>query len=264
MKEVGNVYGTDCYNVYVRNRCQFWGTKSQCKFCSMNTTHKLYDNVEIQKVKEDVAEIAEEAFDCGQARVATFTGGSYWNHNKEMRFYIDMFEEIGDRFGRDKLRDFILITMPPLDFDLIDELYETGVEFVTFNMEAYSKQAFETMVPGKAKYGRERFLDALEYAADVFGGGKAWSNLILTMGESKEDIKRGFEEFCTRGVNPGGHVFHPDLNSQLYHKEPTDADLIRDVYRHGADLLHDYGYKPYLTDNTMRSSLMWEAYYGWL
>lgn len=264
MKRIGNIYGTDCYNVCVRNHCQFWGTGSQCKFCSINTTHSIYDNVELQKQVDDVAEIAVEAFKEDMARVATFTGGSFWNHNKEIRFYIDMLNEVSDRLGRDKLRNFVLITMPPLDFELIDELYDTGLEFVDFNMEAYSQQAFGSMLPGKDKYGRDKFLDALDYAADVFGEGKAWTNLIVPLGEDKETIKRGFEELCEMGVNPGGNVFHPDMQSQLQNKEPPNSEYVKDVYRYGADLLHQYGYKPFLTDNTMRGSLMWEAYYGWI
>ena len=82
--------------------------------------------------------------------------------------------------------------MPPKDLKKLDELYINKVENPSFNMEAWPKENFERICPGKAEYvGFEHVVESLMYLENMYGPGKVWSNFVAGI-VPLEDFKDGF------------------------------------------------------------------------
>lgn len=159
--------------------------------------------------------------------------------------------------------DISAVLMPPNDFTLIDRAKLTGIEHVALNLEVWDTQLFRALCPGKAMYGRDKMLEALEHAVDVFGAGRAWSNFVLGL-EPHESTLAGIQKLAEMGVVGGANVFHRDFGARLKKLKPPKPPGILEFYQALAQLYHDRGFKPFFCEKALRTSLTAEAYLGWL
>ena len=78
---------------------------------------------------------------------------------------------------------------------------------------------------GRARYiGRERYLEALAYAAGVFPGGTVWTDLVLGI-EPAESTIAGIEALARLGVVPVLAVHHPGPDA-IPQVTPDEADEV--------------------------------------
>ncbi len=92
--------------------------------------------------------------------------------------------------------------MPPSENAWIDRTYAMGVDAVSYNLEIFDPIVFEKAASGPARtLGRERFLDALEYAVGVFPSGAVISHLMVGM-EELSSTAEGVETLTKAGVIP--------------------------------------------------------------
>jgi len=84
-----------------------------------------------------------------------------------------------------------------------------GVDALSYNLELFDPVLLGRHCIGRARYiGRDRYLEALAYAASVFPGGTVWTDLVLGL-EPAEATIEGVEAFARLGVVPVLVVHHP-------------------------------------------------------
>jgi len=110
---------------------------------------------------------------------------------------------------------------------------ENLVQNISFNLEVWSKDLFQSVCPGKDRFvGYENWLQSLEDAVALFGRGHVYSAMVagielepeygFTPQSAAELALKGARDLCARGVIPiyslywpvGGHE-HPDYMSNL-------------------------------------------------
>ena len=78
-------------------------------------------------------------------------------------------------------------------------LHALGVAEVKFNIEAATAELFAEMCPDLSW---DAVWDALRSSVELFGPGRVYSNVIVGLGETDEDLERVMEELAAIGVIP--------------------------------------------------------------
>jgi biotin synthase-related radical SAM superfamily protein len=80
-----------------------------------------------------------------------------------------------------------------------DRLYEAGVDEVKFNLETATPDIFAVMCPGLDWHG---IREALVRSVTLFGRNHVFSNVILGLGETDEEMEGCIEDLTAMGVIP--------------------------------------------------------------
>ncbi|MFH0978226.1 MAG: radical SAM protein [Candidatus Woesearchaeota archaeon] len=267
IKKIINFYGFDTLNINIYSGCEFWDVGLPCKFCSVSPTQEKYHEVFVKKDESQIREAVSKSFKSGdKINFVLTTGGSTVNPNEEFEAHIRALHIIREYAPwNHKIRGNTAL-MPPIELKRLAELYETGMEHPSFNLEVWGKDRFADVCPGKQKYrGYDTILEAYRYSVkELYGEGALWCNFVGGI-NSLEDLKEGFTEMANMGVVPGANIFHPDRGAIFGRKlKSPPYDYIINLYRHASDIYHEKGYKPFFSESSLRNSLANEAYKGWI
>ena len=180
----GNQRGWDCFAVCILNFCEYFKTGEQCRFCSIVPTRQRDEKrgVErmISKKIEGVSQAALAAFEHGGICEISITGGGFFDRSKEADLYIRTINAIKKAIGRENetLRGHIVIQA--MEENDLKRIHDTGIEAISMNLEVWDEKLFEKICPGKAKHvGRQRWLDSLTNAVNIWGRGKVYTSFVV-------------------------------------------------------------------------------------
>lgn len=177
--------------------------------------------------------------------------------------YVDALKDINSKICSLEDLDAVSILMPPNDFSWIEMVREVGLPKIAFNLEVWDSDIFSKIMPGKTTYGRERLLDALIFAVNIFGFGNVYTNLIIGI-EPNESLLSGVMELADMGIVVNPMVFHQDYGAPMWkHPRPTERSILQ-ISSEIARIYHRYGFRPLYCTNGARTSLINEAYLGWI
>jgi hypothetical protein len=259
-----------------------------CSFCGINAVHKqtgrgldLLHAREIQhhtdalahwkdtrdEVLGEILEAIDAALDdeCYRDEVhLILISGNLADHQLDTQaaIYADMARAITSRHPLRFAEGAVAVTAPPRNLDLLAEMQQSGISVAVFNLEAFTPAAFSLHCPGKARAGRDHYLEALTRGVGVFGRGNIWSNFVLGL-EPQEHLLAGCEELASKGITPGANVYHRDRGATAALDPPT-YDAVLDFYRELAILYRKHGHRPYYCRLALRTSLANEAFDGQL
>lgn len=243
MTSIGTLQGT-YLGVYPSKVCEYWTEKperSNCKFCSVGLNLGV-DDAEDKKVQE-VVEVAVAARNESKITYIDFNTGHY-----EGETYLDILEPY-IKAVKEATGCLIGVQTPPHgDLSRYQRLKEIGVNRVSFCFEIFDEPLFKETCPGKARrYGLKRYLDAVEYCAQL--GKRAglsfdpWvTNGEIVAGlEPPESSSRAIEWICSVGAIPTVCVFRPLIGTDYEHLPPPTteemipvfASLYTSAMRHG-------------------------------
>jgi radical SAM family protein len=269
MKTVA-AYGREgTINVAYSNECALKEKGEDCLFCNANATKDAYGEKEniFWKNPRQIGETVAAAYREG-AKHVNLTGG-FIPERREVDYYLDVAEAIQEHTGLEDFNGTAVIGAPK-DLKVIDKYKEAGFRTLAINIECFDKNYFNTICPGKVSHcgSYEQWLEAIGYAASVFGFGRVRSGIVAGI-EPKEKTLEGVEYFASLGVitlagawcaNPGsaleGHrtplpAWHLDMAKkaaaiarkagftydQLYDTAPSPTFLVHDIYRIEDELL---------------------------
>jgi len=260
-KRLAHFYGATCINFNIYSGCQFYVVGKPCQFCSVQPTQELHGGVVIRKTAADLADTCALAVQNDRVEWFLATGGSYLNGDVEFEAHIQVLQAVREHLPWGGRLRGNLSLMPPKTLSRLDELHRMGVDHPSFNLEAWPRNAFERICPGKAEYvGFDHIMAAYDRVVELYGPGRAWCNFVAGL-VPLEDQMDGFTALAERGVIPGANVYHPDVNSPFGDSisSPSEDYIVR-LYRHAAELYHRFGYKPFFDSAVLRNSLANEAY----
>jgi len=91
---------------------------------------------------------------------------------------------------------------PPATSAWVDRTYALGVDAVSYNLEIFDADVLLRQCVGRARYiGRERYLEILAHAAQIFPNGAVWSELVCGV-EPLKATRAGIEALAAMGVVP--------------------------------------------------------------
>jgi hypothetical protein len=223
METVAQHIGRSKITISYSNECALQEKSLDCLFCNINATKKTFGEMQGVGLKnpKQIAEVVKAAYNSGYRRF-TVTGG-FIPERREVEYYIDVAEAVREETGLEDFRGQGVIGAP-LDLDVIDKYYEAGYRSIATNMEIWDRNIFKSICPGKEQIcgGRDNWVKALEYEAQVFGRGNVRSTFVAGI-EPKASLLEGLEYLSERGVVVSPSQWNPNPGSALEgHRAPTD------------------------------------------
>ena len=231
------------YNAY----CEFFSTKTACLFCGIIAEkppyHGHYQRHFIASPQE-VAEVAQAAYFDGSCTEMEIVGGVLPGQ-AEVAYILEVGEVVKERLGVDTIPNSQAAMVPPQSHQQIDKLKEAGWGGVAFNLEVWDPCLWPGIAPGKAALmSRDRWLESLEYATQVFGRGQVASVLLAGL-EPKPSFLEGVEWMAQRGIYGVPLPWTPTPGSALEgHQTPTAAWHL-DIAARTLDIWERHGLDPH-------------------
>ncbi len=147
---------------------------------------------------EDVIEALGAIFKEGAAEFVLFQLGYLPGDDAGLKLLLPYIETVRRHFDT-----IVAVSMhPPADPRAIERAYASGVDALSYNLEAADAESLQRHFPGRARFiGRNRYFHSLSHAAKVFPGGAVLCE--LTVGLSPEDkIREAIAELAEIGVLP--------------------------------------------------------------
>ena len=194
---------------------------------------------------QDVAEVVLYAIDNDDVDSVQITGGSTFNSEDEARHIAAYMDALDRQVGRGKLSGEILLYITPPDrVDVVDSYFALGADRIACSLEVWDDALAGEIMPGKREFTtKRRYLDALEYIAEKYGPGKAFSNFIIGI-EPIKTLSGGARYLAERGIIPSASVWMPFGKPVMGSMKPPDLDYYRAVKEMLADLYIKYNLKP--------------------
>ncbi|WP_421909765.1 radical SAM protein [Methanolacinia petrolearia] len=118
-------------------------------------------------------------------------------------------------------------------------LHDLGVTGVKFNLEAATPELFSEMCPGQ---DRNLIVSALKDSVVLFGKNHVFSNVILGLGETDDEMKACIKELCEAGIIPVIRPLNP--KSDLRDFPRPSAERIMSIFEYHKARLEENGLDP--------------------
>lgn len=230
------------YNAY----CHLFAQKAACLFCGIVAERAAlpsrYESYFASSPAE-VAEVVEAAYGEKVCSEMQITGGIL-PHQAEVPYILEVGRAIQEKLNVRTIPGSQAVLVPPSSLLEVDALKAAGWQGVAFNLEVWDERLWPGVVPGKAALlSRERWLEMLEYAVQVFGKGQVASVLVAGL-EPKGSFLAGVEWLAQRGIYGVPIPWAPAPGSALEgHQTPSAAWHI-EVTARALDIWEKYGLNP--------------------
>lgn len=194
MRDIGTVRGGHLI-IGPGSRCGFSVQGSPCRFCVEGARIPI-DREPIPVA--DVVEVVRAAFDERACRLVYFNSNVFDAEDGGIAALAPYIEAVRNHF------DTLVVAQvhPPRTNQWIDRTYAMGVDGLSYNLEIFDSEVLNRHCIGRARYvGRERYLEALAYAARIYPSGTVWSDLAIGLEPTASTIA-GIDAFVGMGVVP--------------------------------------------------------------
>jgi hypothetical protein len=178
---------------------------------------------------QEVAEVVDYVFNVEKfGYTLQITGGTRRDFDVEAGYAKKLLATIDEVIGlRNIPGEVIIYISPPKDPPAIDQLFEAGATRVSLDLEAWDREAFQRVCPGKTPFfDREVALRAQDYIVETYGPWKAYSSFVVGA-EPLTTLMAGADYIASRGVVP----IMPVVNHQNPMLAGMDARPRLDYYR---------------------------------
>jgi radical SAM protein (TIGR04043 family) len=216
--------------------CMYWGTDDVCRFCGIELSLEAGRTIPVKR-PEHLGEVALAARDLDGAVDATLTTGTTHGHDKGALYLGRCAQAIKAASGLPVEGQF----EPPDDLDVLDQVYELGVDSVGIHVESFDQGVLARVAPAKARTGVEGYFRAWERAVDVFGPGQVSTYVILGMGEDVDATVAGCQRAIDLGVYPFVVPLRPVAGTPMGDLLPPTTEYAETVYRRVVPYLVERG-----------------------
>jgi hypothetical protein len=229
MAQIATVYGRHLI-VNPGSTCGFSVRGTPCRFC-LEGARVPGDRAAVPVA--DVLEVVRAAFEEAACDSVYFNTAFYDSEDGGITFLAPYIEAVRRHFDT-----LIAVQVhPPRTNRWIDRTYAMGVDAISYNLEIYDADALKRHCIGRVRYiGRDRYLEALGYAATIFPSGTVWTDLVVGL-EPLDSTRAGIEALAAMGVVPVASLLcgeHAPIDPDEI--APLLAHLYRSVKERGINM----------------------------
>lgn len=199
--------------------CIYKSQKKPCKFCNLPAENVAYSLDDIKEVIDYCLEQVDfEHFLIGGGTYS-LTGG--WEIITNITRYI-----------RSKCnKNIYLMSIPPKENSVLDELKDAGITEVAFNLEIFNRKLAADLMPGKGTIELTYYLSAFKHSIKLWGNTGCVRSLLVYGFDSDDNFLTGIEQLCCLGVQPIISIFRPLENTELRTQNPPATLDIFTIYQ---------------------------------
>ncbi len=227
-------------HVMYSNECSLKDLGEDCLYCAFNERAKDGSrNRVLLKSPRQVAEAYDITRRAGVANHFRITGG-FVPERRELEYYLDVADAIKEKYS-----SFYgcAVVGAPADLSMLAKYKEAGFTNLSTNIEVWDKHIFAAMCPGKEKRngGWQHWVDALEYAVDLFGKGNVHSAIVGGL-EPVASTLEGIEYLASKGVVCHFSAFRPEKGTPLEGYRSPSAEWHWELLDKATDIFLRYGF----------------------
>ena len=203
---------------------------NSCKYCAVP------DHIGRRKSSDEIVEMIQKQVEIGEVHAISLTSGIMYSVEEEEEYAISIITRLREEFPDLPIGVSIYPTSKSPE-----RLHQLGVHEVKFNLETATADLFAEMCP---ESNREEIISALTRSVQLFGKGHVFSNVILGLGETDQEMETCMLELCTIGVIPVIRPLSPNatLHAAGYHR--PDAKRLLAMHEIMTRALVDAGLDP--------------------
>ena len=227
--------------------CEYAATGQPCQFCfsgaDFESAAKKRKSLPTAVPASDLAEIVRYALNNDGVSNIQITGGSTFDGQVEATHITNYLTAIAELQPR-VTGELLLFITPPVDISLTERYFALGASRIACSLEVWDINRASEITPGKINItGRDRHLRVLEYVAQKYGHGKAFSNFIIGI-EDFSTLAEGATWLAERGIMPTASVWMPMGRPVQGSMKAPDVDYYRRVKELFAELFTKYKLEP--------------------
>lgn len=225
MQQVGVTYG-GFIAINPGFACGYSLRGAPCRFCRNGTGVTLEEGFSLSVL--DVVEVVRAAFAEGAVEFVYFNLAYVGSEDAGIAFLEPYIRAVKRQFDT-----LVAVQVhPPRNNRWIDRTYAMGVDALSYGVEIFDADVLARRCAGRARFvGRERYYEALGYAATIFPSGTVWSDLIVGL-EPTESTVRGIDTLTGIGVVPVLSLTRPVDESQFSQYTSPAVDEVVPIYAH--------------------------------
>lgn len=204
-----------CAYVSPINACQYFFKNEQCKFCNFNDAWEHLENKKIVANEELLTKITSKAIEEVGLNQIKLTGGALYNIDREAEIYIS----IAKKLKEETKIEHLFAYPQALKIEHFERLKEVGVEEICIDLEIWDERIWENILPAKGHIGREKWINRMIDATDVFGVGQVSTSIVAgydyvsgcfeSIDNSLRSNVEGFEWLVEKGIIPVFFAYMP-------------------------------------------------------
>lgn len=251
--------GADLLGITPSNYCFYFQQGKQCRFCEILPTFKK--EVEYPKTFKSLDVIKNSILTALKSeerlRFVAITTGNIHSYDATVDYFVQIGERLQGNSVFQKAEQVLATLMPPDDLSKIALLREKGFTKIYFPLEVFEPIHFRAVCPGKADYGYERILRALETAVQVFGRGHVYTNFVYGIQSLNDSLEpssydpekenglslKAVKAMLSMSVIPAFTLYHYGGYNSIGNVE-LNTDLTPAFFREWGELVRDSGIVP--------------------
>lgn len=134
-----------------------------------------------------------------------------------------------------------LMCLPPQQKADIEDYVKAGVTEFAFNMEIYDRALALKYMPGKGRFSRERYLQALNWAVELLGHTGAVRCSFIAGLEPMDSLLEGIDAVCRCGAAPILSAFRPIPDTEMEEMIPPSNEWLMELTQRAEEISQRYG-----------------------
>jgi len=237
MWKVALLCGRGCLASTVYQRCIYWRSNNQCKFCGIELSLRYGRTIEL-KTGMQLGEVAAEAAKDGLVEHLTLTTGTPREPDKGAKILSEATKGI-----KSAVNIPVHVQLePPDDIAYLEILYGSGVDTVGIHVESFDDDVLKKVCPMKPSVSE--YLSVWKSAVKIFGEEQVSSFIIAGLGETDESVVDGAEQMSRIGVIPILLPLRPIVSTEFESQSPPRPERMVRLYRAVCEVLKSYGIDP--------------------
>ena len=152
-----------------------------------------------------------------------------------------------------------VMSIPPMDTNILLAFKEAGITEVTFNLEVYDRTLAQKYMPGKGALTLEMYDRAFKRAVDIWGKTGSVRTVFIVGLESESSLLEGIKHVCALGVSPILSLLKGINGTPMQYFLPPSDEQILDICCKVQYICDLYGIEQgptchYCEDNTLKIS----------
>lgn len=235
--KLATLHGNDVLATTVLQHCVRYGNRAtSCQFCAIGQSLKGERTV-AKKTPAQLAEVAAAAVRLDGVKHMVLTTGTPPSDDRGARVLSECTEAIRTAVDLPVQAQ----CEPPADLQWLRRMHDAGVATLGMHLEVVSEPVRARIMPGKAEVSVERYMQAFEFAVDVFGRGQVTTYILAGLGDSREEIVAMAARLARMGVYPFVVPFVPIAGTPLEHHPTPATDFMEDVLVRVSDAIASAG-----------------------
>lgn len=221
---------TDRVRVQHSTNCHFKRCEIGCEFCEV-------ENHEFSFTMQDIQEAIDLYIDSGYEFRHFLIGGRTDTPSEEADEILKIAAYINQRGNW----PIYVMCIPPRNKSILHQFYNAHVTELALNLEIWDRTLAKKWMPGKGAISREKYLEMLEFATELWGKQGAVRSSFIVGLEPVKSLMEGIRIVCSLGVAPILSVFRPIPGTKGENFAPPTNEELLSIYKKAQSICEEYG-----------------------